>query len=263
MFQTFILPILIFVGLGLLAGVLLSIASALFVVKTDEKAEKVRAALPGINCGACGYAGCDAYAKKVAHGGAKTNLCVPGGDAVAKEISEILGVEYEDVEEQMAFVRCNGKPDATSDRYEYAGTKTCEACNTFYSGKGLCDYGCLGFGDCVSECKYDAIHVIDGVAVVDRELCVGCGMCAKKCPKGLIEIVPLTTKVHVACANCENGRETRKVCANGCIACRKCEKTCPHDAIHVDDNLARIDYTKCTSCGACVEVCPVGCIHGE
>ncbi len=263
MFQTFILPLLIFVGLGILAGLILSVASVLLSVKTDEKEESIRAILPGVNCGACGFAGCDAYAQQLAKGEAKTNLCVPGGDRTSKQISELLGVAYEDVEEQTAFVRCNGTKSLTQNRYYYTGTPSCEACNMFYAGKGTCDYGCLGFGDCVAVCNYDAIHIQDGVAKVERNKCVGCGLCAKQCPKGLIDIVPLSSCVHVACASCAMGKETRSTCKSGCIACRRCEKACPNDAITITDNCARIDYAKCSHCGKCAELCPSQCIRIE
>lgn len=260
MFEVYILPVLIFVVLGLVAGLLLSFASAYLGVKTDEKVEAVRGALPGINCGACGFSGCDDYAKAVA-GGEKTNLCVPGGGKTAQDLAAIMGTEAEDVEKNVAVVRCNGVHGATGKKYEYTGTPSCAGANKYYSGDGQCPYGCLGYGDCTHACIFDALHVIDGVAYVDPEKCTGCGQCAQECPKGLIDIKPLSKPVVVICASQQNGKNTRAACTNGCIGCRKCEKTCPYDAVHVDNFLARIDYEKCTACGKCVEVCPVSCIH--
>lgn len=261
MFETYLLPILLFVGLGLLAGLLLAVVSTVFAVKSDEKTQAVREALPGINCGVCGFSGCDQYAEKIVSEGVSTNRCVPGGDAAAKKISEIMGVSFEDVSEKVAVVHCGGVCSATGDKYEYYGTPTCAACNEFYAGSGLCDYGCIGFGDCVKACRYDAIHLVDGVARVDPKKCVGCTLCAVQCPKHLINMVDATARVNVICASQNSGKVTRGNCSNGCIACKKCEKTCPYDAIHVEGNLARIDYDKCTRCGACVKVCPVQCIH--
>ncbi len=260
-----ILPILILVGIGLVAAILLVIASALFSVKEDETVTKLTEALPGINCGACGFSGCGGYAAALAEGGkdgkVNTNLCAPGGDPVSKKISEILGTSYSDVEEKVAVVCCNGNCDATGKKHDYHGTPSCAACNSFYAGNGDCAYGCLGFGDCAAACPYHAISIHNGVAVVDRTLCTGCGLCVTICPKQLITRHRLTGIVDVVCANHTSGKETRAVCSNGCIACKKCERTCPHDAIHVVEQLAQIDYEKCTSCGACVAACPVKCIR--
>ena len=262
--QEILIPILILAGLGLLAGLLLAIASAVMSVKTDETVAELTEALPGVNCGACGYSGCSAYAAALAKGGkdgsVKTNLCAPGGDPVSKKVSEILGTGYSDVEEQVAVVCCNGNCNVTGKKYDYHGTPSCAACNTLFAGNGDCAYGCLGFGDCVNACPYGAISIRDGIAVIDREICTGCGICVSKCPKHLILRHRLTGTVDVGCANHQDGKTARAVCKNGCIACGKCERTCQYDAIHVEDKLAKIDYEKCVSCGACVEACPVKCI---
>ena len=263
--QEILIPILILAGLGLLAGLLLAIASAVMSVKTDETVAALTEALPGVNCGACGYSGCSAYAAALAKGGkdgsVKTNLCAPGGDPVSKKVSEILGTGYSDVEEQVAVVCCNGNCTVTDKKYDYHGTPSCAACNTLFAGNGACAYGCLGFGDCVNACPYGAISIRDGIAVIDRNICTGCGICVSKCPKHLILRHRLTGTVDVVCANHQDGKTARAICKNGCIACGKCERTCQYDAIHVVDKLARIDYEKCVSCGACVEACPVKCIH--
>lgn len=260
--QQILLPVGIFVGLGLLAGLLLSIFSKIFAVKTDERVEKVIAALPGLNCGVCGFSGCENYAKEIVNNGAATNRCVPGGDRASKEISDILGTQFEDVAERVAFVSCNGKvPNATHDSYDYQGEPTCAACNMYYRGKGVCDYGCIGYGDCVKQCAYEAISIVDEVALVNPSRCIGCTMCAKACPKDLIHMRYATQNVYVACSSCNTGKATVQACENGCIACKKCEKTCPNDAIHVIDNVAVIDYEKCTSCEACAKVCPRHCIN--
>lgn len=256
-----LIPVLIFAGLGLFAGLLLSIFSKVFAVKTNEKVEQLKEALPGLNCGACGFSGCEDYANKLFENpDMKTNLCVPGGADVSQKISTVLGKEFEAVEPMVADVHCRGTEEYTRDIFEYSGLHTCKACNMYYQGKGKCNYGCIGFGDCMAVCQYDAIHVVDGVAQVDHDKCIGCGMCAKACPKGIIDIHKKSQKVLVKCFNCDLGKDTRAACTAGCIGCKKCEKTCPHDAIHVVNNKATIDYDKCTNCGSCAEVCPMHCI---
>lgn len=255
-----IIPIIIVTVIGLLAGLILSIVSKLFAVEVDERIEKIREELPGANCGACGFAGCDEYAAKLVKEGVKPNLCVPGASAVAKKISEILGVEFESVEEKYAVVACKGNCDVTDDIVEYMGRKSCAACNSFYQGKKICTYACLGYGDCVNVCQYDAIHIVNGVAVVDYSRCVGCGMCARACPNHIIQLIPTSSHVAVQCSSKDKGAYTRSICKAGCIGCKKCEKTCPNGAITVENNLAHIDPSKCTNCGACFEACPVKAI---
>jgi len=255
MFYQILIPILIFIGLGLVAGILLSVFSKIFAVKTDERVEQIVEALPGLNCGVCGFSGCENYANEL------VNKCVPGGDDASKKISTILGKDYEDVVEMIAFVRCNGAvPHVTQDSYTYQGEKTCAACNMYYQGKGSCDFGCIGYGDCVKECAYGAISIIDEVAVIDPTLCKGCTICVKSCPKHLIEIRDATRKVYVNCSSCNNGKATISKCSNGCIGCKKCEKVCPTGAITVENNLANIDYDKCTNCLECANNCPKKCI---
>lgn len=257
-----LIPVIIFIVLGLVSGILLSVFSKVFSVETDETVEEVLAVLPGLNCGVCGYKGCENYANELAHNDANTNKCVPGGDAVAQKISVILGKNFEEVAEKIACVHCNGKvPQVTSDDYIYQGEKTCAASNLYYLGKGTCNYGCIGYGDCAKKCEYGAISIIDEVAVVDDDKCVGCQMCVLACPKNLIHIREQLKKVYVSCSSCNTGKETMQKCANGCIGCKKCEKVCPTGAITVTDNLASIDYDKCTSCMECVNNCPKKCIN--
>lgn len=253
-------PVAIVGGVGLLASVLLVIAAKVMAVPPDALFDAVRAELPGANCGACGYAGCDDYAKACAHSGAKTNLCIVGGDACAHGISAALGVAFEDVEEQYAIVRCSGNCYATDSVMDYQGKQTCAACNVFYQGKGSCSHGCLGYGDCLAACQYGAISIVDGIAVVDKAICVGCGMCAKTCPNQLINVIPAVSTVFVGCSSHDKGAFTRKVCKNGCIGCKKCEKVCESGAVIVTNNLAAIDPKKCINCGKCVENCPTGAI---
>ena len=257
-----LLPVLLLLGIALVCAVLLTVSSVFFAVKEDEKALAIRDCLPGANCGACGYSGCDGYAKALSEGtAAKTNLCVPGGDGVACEIAAILGVEAADVIERVAYVACDGTCDAVARRYDYQGHKTCRTANMAYSGDKLCTFACLGYGDCAAVCPQDAITVEDGVARVNSRKCIGCGICVRECPNGIIHLINDTTRVVVECSNHDKGASVRKYCSNGCIGCMKCQKTCPNGAITVKDNLATIDYSLCTGCGECVSVCPVHCIH--
>ncbi len=256
----FSLPIIIFVVLGLLSGILLSIFSKIFSVDHDARIDEIKDSLPNANCGACGYSGCEAYASAIVNEGAKTGLCIPGGDVVSKKLSEIMGVAFEDIIERKAVVRCNGKCGVAKDKYIYYGAMSCAASNVLYSGKKACTSGCLGLGDCVKVCKFGAISIVDNIAVIDREKCTGCGICKNACPNNLIGVFEEEKDVEIICSSHFNAKETIKMCENGCIGCRKCEKTCPSEAITVSENHAVIDHDKCTACGECIAVCPRKCI---
>lgn len=257
----FLTPVLIVTVIGLLAGLILTIASKFMAVKVDERFDDVRNCLPGANCGACGYAGCDQYAEALLKGDVPTNLCVPGGAGTASELSSVLGVECSAVTPKYAFVKCNGCSANTQKAVDFDGPKTCKAAAVYYGGDNACSYGCLGYGDCVAACPYDAIHFIDGVAKVDKDVCVGCGICANTCPKSIISILPVTSTVAVQCSSKDKGAVVRKICTVGCIGCGICVKNCPSGAITLANNLATIDPEKCTNCGTCIEKCPVHAIH--
>lgn len=245
------------VTVGLLCALLLVVASRYFAVKTDEKVEKIRECLPGANCGACGYTGCDGYAKALAEGkDVPTNLCVPGADAVSKSISGILGVQFQDVVEKVAFVHCRGYCTKTEKKFVYEGIESCKAVKLLYGGDNSCVYGCLGYGDCVKACPQKAIYIKNGIARVTFENCVGCGLCAKACPNHVISLFPDVADVAVNCSNKEKGVVARKNCTNACIGCGKCARSCEMGAISIVDNLAVIDYNKCNNCGVCVTECP-------
>lgn len=247
-------------GVGLLAAVLLALFSHFFGVAQDETQKALREQLPGINCGACGYKGCDDYAAAMADGNAKPNLCVPGSEAVSKALADILGVEAVETDDVVAFVHCNGNCEATSKKMIYDGVQSCRAAASVYGGPNSCNYGCMGFGDCADVCPANAICVKDGIAHVDTGLCLGCGLCVKACPKHIISLVPQEAKNVVMCNSNDKGADARKLCKNACIGCKKCEKVCPENAITVTNNLAKIDYAKCTGCGLCVDGCPTGCL---
>ena len=250
----------IVVAIGLFMGILLALVSHFFGVEEDKKLKQIRACLPGVNCGACGYKGCDDYAAALAEGSAKPNLCVPGAEDTANELGAILGIEVEAPKDVVAFVHCNGNCEATSKKASYDGISSCRAASMLFGGPEACRFGCLGLGDCASACPANAICVKDGIAHIDSGRCLGCGLCATVCPKSIISIVPKQARATVMCNNKDKGADARKACKNACIGCKKCEKTCPNGAISVQNNLAAIHYEKCTGCGACVSACPTGCL---
>ncbi len=251
---------LVVAGIGLAAAFILVLADHFMGVKVNPNEAKVRDCLPGANCGACGFSGCDAYAKAVAEGNAPANLCRPGGADTVAAISEVLGIEAEASDPVVAFVHCGGDCEKQKAKEIYQGLNSCAAAKMLYGGKGACLYGCLGCGDCATVCTSDAICIVNGIAKVDPRKCVGCGLCAAKCPNKLITLVPMAEKAVITCSNHEKGAVVRKECTNGCIGCMKCQKNCPAEAITVENNLAKIDYEKCIGCGKCAEDCPVGCL---
>lgn len=244
-------------GTGLVISVLLGIASEKFKVPIDEKEVAVRECLPGNNCGGCGYAGCDALAKAIAAGEAEVGACPVGGAPVADQIAAIMGVEAGSSDKQVAFVKCGGDCEKAKTKYSYFGNEDCvSAMSVPGAGPKACAYGCTGFGSCVKVCDFDAIHVVNGIALVDEEKCVACGKCVDTCPKKLIELIPYHQKYRVRCSSKEFGKPVKEACSTGCIGCKMCTRVCQFDAISVTDNIASIDYEKCKSCGACAEKCP-------
>jgi len=253
-------------GLALIFGLVLAAASKAFYVEVDPRLEKLNECLPGANCGGCGYPGCGGYAEAVLNGEAPIGKCASGGSECANAMAAIMGVEAGDVVRMVAHVKCNGHRTYDKDgnqtggsklKGNYEGFKDCLAA-TKVGGRGplACKYGCLGFGSCAKVCKYGAIKVVNGVAQVDRDKCVGCMSCVAACPRGIIAPVEYDKHVLIACSSHAKGAVTVRGCSQGCIGCSICLKVCPKDAITIDRNLAVIDYSKCDSCGLCAQVCP-------
>ncbi|MBR2473981.1 MAG: RnfABCDGE type electron transport complex subunit B [Clostridia bacterium] len=251
-----LIPALIFAGLGAAIGILLAVASKAFAVPANEKAEQIAELLPGANCGGCGYSGCAALAEAIAEGKAKPNACAVGGDAEAAEIAKIMGVAAEKPVRLHAQVMCSGCEGVAKYKFEYEGVADCKAAMQLGGGSKTCPNGCLGLGSCVAKCQFNAISIVDGIAVVDREKCKACGMCVATCPKNIIKLIPFDSKYYVGCVSTEKGAVKRAYCDASCIGCKMCEKACPTGAIAVENFVAKIDYEKCINCGACVSKCP-------
>lgn len=250
--------VIVSLALAAALGFLLGFFKKLFHVEVDPLVSQIRDALPGTNCGACGYAGCDALAAAVASGDAGPASCTSGGADVAAKVASILGVDSEAVT-NVVLLRCQGTLAKCKPKAEYIGVKTCQAAKIAVNGTKMCDFGCIGFGDCERACPFDAIHVDEsGIPRVDYAKCTGCGICTGACPNNLLELVP--THRTGAIALCSN-RDTRKGqvikdCKAGCIKCLKCEKVCPKGCIKVTNGIPVVDYDVCDSCGECVSACP-------
>lgn len=251
-----IIPALSVGGIGLFFGGLLAYASIVFRVQSDERIDQVADALPGANCGGCGYAGCSAFAKAVVEDGVEMTRCNLMTAEKAGMIANIMGVKAGAVVKKTARVACRGTCGVAPDKYDYYGLDDCVTAAQLGGGPKKCEFGCMGLGSCVKVCAYGAISVIDGVAQVDEALCTGCGACARVCPKGIIHMIPADKRVFVGCSSQDKGAAVKRYCEVGCISCKLCEKKCAFDAIHVVDNIAVIDSEKCTNCGACAEGCP-------
>jgi Na+-translocating ferredoxin:NAD+ oxidoreductase subunit B len=249
--------------IGLIFGLLLAMAARFFAVQTDPMVEAIKEVLPGVNCGACGYAGCSNFAEAVADGEAKTNGCIPGGEATAKAVAELLGQDAADTTQSIATVFCIGDCFKATDRFVYDGVKDCAVAAAFLGGFKSCSYGCLGMGNCVSACLFDAIKMGEhGLPVVDDEKCTGCGLCATACPRNIIQMLPKGKEGHlVLCSSHDRGKAVSAACEVGCIACKACIKACPQEAIEMVYDLAVIDLEKCNDCGECVLKCKPGTIH--
>ncbi|WP_292484405.1 Fe-S cluster domain-containing protein [Methanohalobium sp.] len=248
-------------GLGFAIGIMLIAASRIFHVETDPLVEEVLEALPGANCGACGYAGCSTFAEAVVSEDAPIDGCPVGGFELAQQIGGILGKEVSQGEKQYPVVRCKGGVNCVN-RFDYVGVQDCNAVMMLSEGEKGCSYGCMGRGTCVRACPFGAITIgEDRLPHINKNLCTSCGLCIESCPNDILVFGKESEKVHVRCRSHDKPKAVKAVCTTGCIGCKICEKNCPEDAIKVNNFLAEIDQEKCTACGICVEKCPQGTIE--
>jgi Na+-translocating ferredoxin:NAD+ oxidoreductase RNF subunit RnfB len=257
-------------AIGLVSAVVLYFVAQKFKVIEDPRISLVEEVLPAANCGGCGYAGCRNFAEALVNKGEQEKTieglnCPVGGSDVMKNVAGILGLEATEAEPMIAVVRCNGTLQNAPLKVRYDGPATCTFAHNLYAGETGCPYGCLGLGDCVLSCTFDAIHInpSTGLPEVD-EKCVACGTCVKACPRQIIELRQKGKKdrrIYVCCINEEKGGPARKNCSVACIGCGKCVEVCPFEAITLENNLAYIDFVKCKLCRKCVPVCPTEAIH--
>lgn len=247
--------------LGLLIGLMLVNVGKKFAVEVNEKEAAVRDCLPGNNCGGCGYAGCDALAAAIASGKAPVDACPVGGSPVAARVGNIMGVETSAKDRLVAYVKCGGTCEHTFRTANYCGVEDCASAVSNGLGNKSCSFGCLGLGSCAKACPFDAIHIVNGIARVDRNACKSCGRCVAVCPRHLIEMIPDNAQYAVRCMNTDRGPAVKKACTTGCIGCGICVKQCESDAVHLTGFLSGIDYGKCIHCGKCEQKCPVHIIE--
>lgn len=258
----------VFSALGLLFGVGLGIAAERFKVQSNPLVDRVRDRLPSANCGACGYAGCTAYAEAVVTNAAVSpSLCIPGRESVARAVAELTGKDAGSVQDRVVVMTCHGTSAYARNEAEYAGIPTCAAAALVFGGPRACKNGCLGLGDCVRACPFDALSIgAGGIAQVDTAKCTGCAVCVSVCPKDLFKLYPRGRRVELACKAVDKQAIVRATCMVGCTLCRKCVAKCPAGAIEWDGRTILIDHDKCIAygdaCGyACAEICPSTIIH--
>jgi electron transport complex protein RnfB len=260
--NTILISLLAMGGLGLFFAAVLAAASEKLKVKEDLRVARVTEALPGLNCGACGYAGCHDLAEKIVAQGNLDNLrCPPGGTEVEEQIAEILGISAAPSVKKRAVVKCGGGRGLSVDKAEYQGIKNCTAAELVAGGPKACSWGCLGYGDCVEVCPFDAIYMgDDGLPRIIESKCTGCGLCVDACPRKIIELVPCSNRIIVNCNSKDKGAVVRKACKVGCIACSICLKAAP-EGYTIADNLAKVNYEKGDEkAEAAIPKCPTKCI---
>lgn len=250
---------LILLILGIFYGIFLGFFEKLFRVNKDIKIERITEALPGLNCGACGFAGCSSYAEVISLGKAPINLCNLGGSESIMKIADILGLKADNLSmiEKKAVVLCQGGNNEAVKKGKLEGISSCRMAHNLKFSEKLCSYSCLGYGDCVLVCPFDAIKMNkNGLPSIDNSLCTGCGICVKECPRDIIDLFDAKDLVLGLCKNSTRGPSVSKICSKGCITCCLCEKKCPQGAIKIENNLPFINIDKCDLCGICVDVCP-------
>lgn len=265
--SSILIAVLTLGAIGAISAVILYLVAQKFKVFEDPRVAQIEEILPGANCGGCGYPGCKGFADACVKAETLDGIACPvGGAAAMSKVAAILGKEVKAADPMIAVVRCNGTCENRPRTNRYDGASSCAVESMLYSGETGCSFGCLGYGDCVVACPFDAIHLNEttGLPEVDEEKCTACGACVKACPKMIIELRkkgPKGRRVYVDCVNKNKGAVARKACKVACIACGKCQKECPFDAITIENNLAYIDYQKCRLCRKCVDVCPTSAIH--
>ena len=269
--MSFILSAVIVLGcIALVAAVILYVCSKRFAVKEDPRIAQVTEVLPGANCGGCGFPGCSGMADALVKGADAGSLeglnCPVGGADVMGKVADLLGMAIANSDPMVAVVRCNGTCELRPRIASYDGLKTCTAMNACGAGETGCGFGCLGCGDCVGACQFDAIHINPetGLPEVNEEKCTACGACTKACPRNIIELRkkgPKGRRIFVSCVNKDKGAVAMKACKSACIGCGKCQKECKFEAITIENNLSYIDFTKCRMCKKCVDACPTKAIH--
>ncbi len=258
--QTMLLSSGLMIIAGVLIGLGLGFAANKFKIKVDPRKENILKILPGSNCGTCGFIGCEQYASAIVEQNVDISMCRPGGQNAANKIAQILGKESKNVERKVAQVLCSGGVRCKND-FVYSGIKKCSYSKKFFQGQKKCKYACLGFGDCVEVCPFDAIYINEyGVAEVDFLKCTGCGLCVKSCPQKIIKLVGCEYKVHIKCSSKDRGAFVKQICSVGCIGCGICAKVCHVKDIYLDSNLAVMKYDKCDNCKVCETKCPTGSI---
>lgn len=261
-----LIAVLVLAALGIFFGAVIFFVEKKFKVEEDPRIEQVAELLPGANCGGCGFAGCKNFAEAIVKAQSLDGLfCPVGGNELSKNIADTLGLVAQEQVKKVAVVRCQGSFANSPAKVKYEGVDTCAYAHLLFAGEGGCPHGCLGLGDCVRSCKFDALYMDPqtGLPVVVEDNCTACGACVKACPRGIIELRnfgPKGKRIYVACVNKEKGAIARKNCSTACIGCGACVKVCPHDAITLADDLAYIDFDKCKLCRKCVEVCPTNAI---
>lgn len=264
--MTSIMILIVLTGLGLVFGFILAFANKKFAIEVNPLIHIVEDVLPKGQCGACGYAGCMAYAEAVVlKPDVPPNLCIPGKEAVAKLVAELTGKAAEAVEPRIARVKCAGSEAKAVKSYGYVGVEDCTAANLLFGGHKTCKFGCLGLGTCVKSCPFHAMKMSpDGLPVIDPDKCTGCGKCETVCPKQVIAMMPLTAHVRVNCNSRDKGPAAKKACSVACIACTLCMKECPYGAIKMENNLAVVDSKVCAeqcSDAKCLAKCPTKAIR--